>query len=57
VRKGGISMARAKNQVLENRLVMLMMFGDETRTQKMLKMKSPLDELLKTNGLKNALDE
>ena len=57
MRKGGISMARAKNQVLENRLVMLMMFGDETRTQKMLKMKSPLDELLKTTGLKNALDE
>jgi hypothetical protein len=50
--KGGISMACAKNQVFENRGVMPMIFGDKTRTQKMLKMKSGLDELLKIKGEK-----
>jgi hypothetical protein len=45
-------MTRAKNQVFENREVIPMMFGEETRTQKMLKMKSPLDESLKTKGQK-----
>ena len=50
-------MARAKNQVFENKEVMPMMIGDETRTQKMLKMKTPLDESLKTKRLKSTLDE
>ena len=45
-------MIGAKNQVLENREVVPAGPGTEALTQKMLKMKSPLDESLITKGEK-----
>jgi hypothetical protein len=45
-------MGGRNNQVFEKKEVMLMGFGNEALTQKMLKMKSPLDESLKTKGEK-----
>ena len=45
-------MIGAINQVLENKEVVPVELGTEALTQKMLKMKSPLDESLKTKGQK-----